>query len=558
MFKNLKVVHKLSLAFGLFVVVIGVISVIAYVNMNKLGSLTEKLHRHPLAVSNAVLEANAQIIAMHRGMKDVALAHTPAQMDAAIAAVAAHEKLALKEFDIIEERFLGDMARVDDARTLIVNWKPIRDEVIALMQQGNRAAAAAITKEKGAAHVVKINAAMEWLKNFARNKADEFMGMATHVKATVLMVMIVVSVGAGLFGILVAALIARNLVQPINNLTGVMGRMAQQEYTFDVPHLNRQDELGGMAKSLAQFKEQLLRVKELEDNQAAQKQKAEEERKAALNDMATTFEQSVGDVVDGLSGAMSDLEQAAAQLSESSAHATHCSNVVTGSAQEASTNVTTVAQDTESLSLSIGDISQQVERSTNIADEAYQEAHATTETVQALSENVQKIDEIVSLITAIADQTNLLALNATIEAARAGEAGKGFAVVASEVKNLSTQTAQATDEITKQISDVQDSTNKAVSAIQRILKTITDMKDRSVNVAQAVNAQAESTRSIAHNVEQVEGATHEVTQNIEKVQSAAEQTGVSSDLIQSSTRSLLAQTTQLKTEIASFVTHVRS
>src|SRR5262249_37712900 len=104
------------------------------------------------------------------------------------------------------------------------------------------------------------------------------------------------------------------------------------------------------------------------------------------------------------------------------------------------------------------------------------------------------IGEVVKLINEIAGQTNLLALNATIEAARAGDAGKGFAVVASEVKTLAGRTAKATEEISAQISAIQQATKVSVQAIQQITDTISAVNQNAPAIASAVEQQGAATR----------------------------------------------------------------
>jgi methyl-accepting chemotaxis protein len=111
------------------------------------------------------------------------------------------------------------------------------------------------------------------------------------------------------------------------------------------------------------------------------------------------------------------------------------------------------------------EVASQVARAATTAQEATAATQRTEATVRDVTDAAQRIGDVVGLIHGIANQTNLLALNATIEAARAGDSGKGFAVVASEVKNLATQTAKATDDIAAQISAMQSSTQQAVAAI---------------------------------------------------------------------------------------------
>ncbi|MCA1972947.1 MAG: methyl-accepting chemotaxis protein, partial [Caenispirillum sp.] len=158
----------------------------------------------------------------------------------------------------------------------------------------------------------------------------------------------------------------------------------------------------------------------------------------------------------------------------------------------------------------------------------------------------------------IASQTNLLALNATIEAARAGDAGKGFAVVAGEVKNLANQTARATEDIGRQITEVQNATKSAVGAIQGITGTIGRINEIASAIAAAVEQQGAATQEIARNVQQASSGTSEVTSNISTVTEAATETGHAAGEVLTAARELSNQSERLKAQVDGFLHDIRS
>ncbi|MER2520877.1 MAG: methyl-accepting chemotaxis protein, partial [Bdellovibrionales bacterium] len=174
-----------------------------------------------------------------------------------------------------------------------------------------------------------------------------------------------------------------------------------------------------------------------------------------------------------------------------------------------------------------------------------------------LSEAATQIGDVVKLIQDIAEQTNLLALNATIEAARAGEAGKGFAVVASEVKNLATQTARATEEISKKIVTVQNVSQESVSAIRSIGKTIDHISQVAGVIAHAVQQQNAATQEISQNVQQAFTGTTRVSTDIVSVTRAAGSAREASGQVLQASGELSQQSEMLRAQIESFLSNLR-
>jgi methyl-accepting chemotaxis protein len=392
---------------------------------------------------------------------------------------------------------------------------------------------------------------------------------------------ITIAIGALMFGLLIAFLIARGIVKPVSGLTGGMKELADGNFDVVLPGLDRKDEVGDMARAVEAFKvkaadharleaeehqaEEARRAAErrgIAEREAAEKAEAEArlatERKAAIHKLADAFESAVGGIVETVSQASNELEAAAGTLTTTAETTQHLSNSVAVASEQASANVQSVASSTEELAGSVDEISRQVAQSTMIANQAVKQAQATDARINALSHAATRIGDVVKLITAIAEQTNLLALNATIEAARAGEAGRGFAVVANEVKALAAQTAKATDEIAGHIAGMQNETTAAVTAIKEIGGTISHISEITATIAAAVEEQDAATSEIARNVSEAAKGTTQVAGTIGHVNQGAAETGTASSQVLASARQLAGESNRLKLEVDKFLATVRA
>ena len=268
--------------------------------------------------------------------------------------------------------------------------------------------------------------------------------------------LLIVSVAAIVAGMLNAFIISRGITKPVLSLTSIMGRLANDELSVDVVGTERGDELGQMAKAVEVFKHNAIRARELEAEQEAQKLRNEEEKRKMMQTMADDFDRQVGSIVQTVSAASTELSASAKSMSDVSDRTARQVTEASAASQQTSGNVQTVATATEEMTSTIGEISDQVLQASPLCKRSCREGEQKPPRKWTmLAETSSKIGKVVEMISSIAEQTNLLALNATIESARAGEAGKGFAVVAGEVKALAGQTAKATDEIGKQIEEIQ-------------------------------------------------------------------------------------------------------
>ncbi|MEO6840131.1 MAG: methyl-accepting chemotaxis protein [Bradyrhizobium sp.] len=391
----------------------------------------------------------------------------------------------------------------------------------------------------------------EHVESLARDSTVEY-----EAASRLMMICSVVGIALGLtFGFLIGQY---GVAKPIRAIVGLLQSLAEGHFDIAVDGTDRKDEIGDVAKTALVFKENGLAKIRMEAEQKESEQRAVAVRKQDMMKLADQFEGAVGEIIETVSSASTELEASASTLSSTAERAQTLATTVAAASEEASTNVQSVASATEEMSSSVNEISRQVQESARMAGEAVDQARKTNDRVSELSKAAARIGDVVELINTIAGQTNLLALNATIEAARAGEAGRGFAVVASEVKALAEQTAKATGEIGQQIAGIQAATHDSVGAIKEISGTIERLSEISSTIAAAVEEQGAATQEISRNVQQAAQGTQQVSSNITDVQRGASETGSASSQVLSAAQSLSSDSNRLKLEVGKFLSTVRA
>ena len=403
-----------------------------------------------------------------------------------------------------------------------------------------------------------VGQAVEGLLKSALTSLDQLSEHSVAVANSAEKAGTLLTAAALLLGVALALLIGRSVAGPVRGITHAMGKVAAGDLAAPIPSLGERSEIGDMAAALEVFKRNAAENARLQQAQEATKREAEAERRRVMNELADGFERAVKGLADDLCRASTEMVQTAKSLSGLAEQTTRQSADTAHASQAAAGNVEAVAAASEELSASISEIARQTDNSRTIAQEATQQAAATSHLVDGLQSASARIGEVVNLIQDIAGQTNLLALNATIEAARAGEAGKGFAVVAGEVKHLANQTAKATEDITQQIESVQNVARETASAIARIGDTIARMGEIATAVAAAVEEQSAATGEIGRNAGEAALGAAAVSRNIDEISDAAGQTASAAGAVGGAAQKLVGEADQLSKEVKAFLARVRS
>jgi methyl-accepting chemotaxis protein len=477
------------------------------------------------------LQAKDQVVAFAFGVaRDIAarVSATPTVQDATRKAETGYFE---GDFAQARRRLLQVLGTVDESRPTVVAWR--KQSSPALDALGGVALAFVRELDETAARSAQAA---------SRNLA---------LYAVLLVLSLFLTVGG-------TAFVIHAITRPLSAITRVAQRLADGDTGIAIPSLGWRDEIGGLARAIDVFKDNLLRNRALEQEAARMRADAEARRSAVMSEMAEHLEQAVDQIVRTVSRSASELHGTAEAMSAAAARTASQSGSVAASAWQASANVTAVASAAEELGVSVAEIGRQVATSAQLARVAEGEAAQTSGLVADLSAAAGTIGEVVALISSIADQTNLLALNATIEAARAGAAGRGFAVVASEVKELAGQTARATEGIASQVSRIEGSTQTAVAAIAAIGARIREISATATGIAAAVDQQAAATQEIVRNMAEAASGTGAVTSRIVDMAGTAEETGAAANQVLTAASALTRESDHLAAEVRSFLATVRA
>jgi methyl-accepting chemotaxis protein len=360
-----------------------------------------------------------------------------------------------------------------------------------------------------------------------------------------------VLVGVGVF------IIARMVARPLSVITSTIKQVAEGTEGIEVPHIDRQDEIGALARAIRIFQEAMDRNRNL-NSQVLLDSKAREERTRQIEVSVESFRGTIGSVLGAVNDSASTMRDTAQSISGVAGVASGRASAAAHATEQASSNVSAVASAAEQLSASIEEIGRQVRQSADVVEQAGQRTEKSVTEIESLAAATQRIDGVLTLIQAIAEQTNLLALNATIEAARAGEAGRGFAVVAHEVKALAGQTAKATSEIGQNISMIQVSTRNAVEAVREIGTAVREINEVTANIAGAVGQQDAATREISANAQLAAEGNSTLVMNIGSLSEAIDNTNKGASSVLSASSDLASTAERLSREVEKFFRDLRA
>lgn len=573
MLNNLKIRSRLIAGFGIVVLFLVLVGAISLKNLAVQGKLLTEFYDHSFTVTNAINNAQVQIIKMHRSVKDIALYGRDRQeLEIALRTIDASEQIVYRELAVARGSFQGDKSRMDRIREMMDQWKPVRARTVELVRQDRMPEAIAHHKNYARDLVTKIDTEVNEVLKSAMDQAQRSMKESQANQRWTFTITAFLIFVAALLAAATALLITASIVKPLELAVEASDRLASGDVSVEIGSESK-DEIGQLLRAMGKMVQSLQRMGENANRIALGDLEVEvmpnSERDVfgiAMHNMVASLKRlaasadriAAGDLtLDVLPASPKDqlgnsFATMARNLRELNLEIHEVVGVLGSSAGEIMSTVSELASSSAQTATSISETNatvQEVRQTTDLASQKSRQVYENSnkavqvtktgsasvkaaiggirgidermgfiaERIVNLSEQSQAIGDIIATVNDLAEQSNLLAVNAAIEAAKAGEHGKGFAVVAQEVKNLANQSKQATAQVRSILGLIQKATTAAVLATEQGSKAVEAGVKQSSEAGEAFRTLAASIEEFSNATLQIVTSTQEQTTGMDQI-----------------------------------------